>query len=119
MKTNSEIEKAQKEVCLRHNAEYMPSLAGSISGFARSTQGKMPINGLRHPMAEGTSGWFIWCGESYSESEDFFQPLHTFHIHEEFPEVSDLLGLPPGNRFLKAGDYLDIWYDPALLDAQK
>ena len=87
-----------------------------MSAFARSTQGKVPFNGLRHPVTEATSGWFIWCGESYSESADFFQPLHTFHIREEFPEISDLLGLAPGYRFLKAGDYLDIWYDPALLD---
>ena len=116
MKLDLEIERAQKEVCHQHNAHYVPSRADSISGFARSTQAKMPINGLRHPFAEGASGWFIWCGESFSESADFFQPLHTLHIYEELPEVSDLLGLPPGYRFLKAGEYLDIWYDRALLD---
>jgi len=29
--------------------------------------------------------------------------------------VIRLLGLAPGWRFLLSGDYLDVWFDPALL----
>jgi hypothetical protein len=113
------LESGQKELCDRYNVEFVPSHAKQISGFATSTKGKLPINGLRHPLTKSTTGWFIWCGDSYSEADDFFQPLHTIHIHEEFPEISALLGLPPGFRFLKAGDYLDIWFDSKLLEVER
>jgi hypothetical protein len=72
-------------------------------------------NGLRHPLTLGTSGWYIWCGESFSESADFFEPQHASHIYESLADDGHLLGLPPGYRSLLAGDYLDIWYDEALL----
>jgi hypothetical protein len=107
----------QKAVCSRYRVKYVPSDAPEKSGFALSTKGMLPINGLRHAPGSGTSGWFIWCGEAFSEADDFFAPLHTFHIYEENPEIGRLLGLPPGYRFLLAGDYLDVWYDEALLRA--
>jgi hypothetical protein len=64
-----------------------------------------------------TSGWYIWCGEQFSEAPDFFSPLHTRHIYEDIPEIVSLLGLPPGFRFLLAGEYLDVWYDATLLES--
>ncbi|MFV1457974.1 DUF4262 domain-containing protein, partial [Bacillus mycoides] len=48
--------------------------------------------------------------------EDFFLPLHVQHIDEWAPEIKKYLGLPPGWRFLIAGDYEDVWYDPNLFD---
>jgi transposase len=38
------------------------------------------------------------------------------HIYEDLLDASHLFGLPPGYRFLLAGDYLDVWYDEALLN---
>ncbi|MGO9940141.1 MAG: hypothetical protein ACLPH3_20940 [Terracidiphilus sp.] len=84
-------------------------------GFATATAGLKPINGLRHRQIVGTSGWYIWCGESFSEAADFFDPLHASHIQESQPDASRLFGLPPGYRFLLAGDYLDVWHDEKLL----
>jgi hypothetical protein len=109
------IEQEQREVCRRYSAAYLPSPEQSKLGFALSTKGRLPINGLRHPPQGDTNGWYLWCGEEYSESPDFFQPLHTSHVYEEFPDLTKLLGLPPGYRFLVAGEYLDVWYDPSLL----
>jgi len=74
------------------------------------------MNGLRHPAQGDTSGWYLWCGEEFSTSTEFFQPLHASHVYEEFPDLGKLLGLPPGYRFLIAGDYVDVWYDPSLLN---
>ena len=87
-------------------------------GFALSTKGKPPINGLRHPPHGDTNGWYVWCGEEFSQQRDFFQPLHARHVYEDLPEVTKLLGLPAGYRFLLAGNYLDVWYDPSLLDVR-
>lgn len=106
----------QKAVCQTYKAEYLPSDGEDRSGFALSTNGMVPINGLRHPPQNGTTGWYIWCGENYSEAVDFFVPVHTSHICEENPEIGRLLGLAPGYRFLLAGDYLDVWYDESLLN---
>jgi hypothetical protein len=87
-------------------------------GFALDTIGKTPVNGLRHPTEGETNGWYIWCGEQLSEAANFFSPLHTAHVNERCPEVLRFLGLPPGYRFLLAGDYSDVWFDPTLLDVK-
>ena len=112
----TEIEKAQRSLCSRSTAEFVSTAPNDKIGFARSTVGRQPINGLRHPTTPGTSGWYIWCGESFSESPDFFDPQHARHFYEDMPDASHFLGLAPGYRFLLAGAYLDVWYDQKLLD---
>ena len=112
----NELEKAQTELCSRYKATCVPPRSDSKTGFAVATKGRTPMNGLRHPTTTETSGWYIWFGEEFSEARDFFSPIHTFHIYEEYPELQKLLGLPPGFRFLLAGDYLDIWFDASLLN---
>ena len=62
------------------------------------------------------SGWYIWCGEEFSESADFFAAQCARHFYENVPDGQRFLGLPPGYRFQLAGDYLDVWYDERLLD---
>lgn len=110
------VEEAQRTVCHEYGAQFVRTPPFDKIGFARSTAGRMPINGIRHPLTPGTSGWYLWCGESFSESPDFFEPQHALHLYESMPEVSRLFGLPPGYRFLLAGDHLDVWYDERLLD---
>jgi hypothetical protein len=110
------VSRTQASVCLERNVECAPTLGESIVGFAAATKGHLPINGLRHPAAGDTSGWYLWCGEELLNTPDFFQPMHARHIYEEYPKLIQLLGMPPGYRFLLAGEYLDIWYDEALLN---
>lgn len=110
-----QIEVLQRQFCREHGADFVLAPLESKSGFALTTKGLTPINGLRHPVENETSGWYIWCGETFSESPDFFAPLHTKHIYEYYPQLTKLLGLPPGYRFLLAGDYLDVWFDASLL----
>lgn len=86
-----------------------------MTGFALSTRNQIPLNGLRNIPVGQMSGWYLWCGENFSEAPDFFSPLHTSHLYEDYPEIIDLLGLPPGYRFLLAPDYLDVWFDENLL----
>ena len=73
------------------------------------------MNGLRHPPKGDANGWYVWCGEEYSDASEFFQPLHMQHVYEEWPNLARLLGLPPGYRFLVDGNYFDVWYDQSLL----
>jgi hypothetical protein len=105
---------SQKEICKKFDAIPLPPIEGEKLGIAIETIGKMPINGLRHNPENGTCGWYIWCGEEVSEDADFFKPLHVSHISEYLPEIEQYLSLPPGFRFLVAGEYEDIWYDPKL-----
>jgi hypothetical protein len=109
------IEETQRAFCSQNTLSYVPARNETKSGFALSTKGKAPINGLRHNPTSETTGWYIWCGEHFSDEADFFSPLHTEHIYDEYPQLIKLLGLPPGYRFLLAGDHLDTWYDAALL----
>lgn len=113
--SSAEIEKAQQAFCRQKSATHLPPSAESKLGFALSTKGLTPINGLRHPPQGDTNGWYLWCGEQSSDAADFFQPSHTQHIYEQHPEVARLLCLPAGYRFLLAGDHLDVWYDSSLL----
>ena len=62
------------------------------------------------------NGWYIWCGEEFSVEPDFVSPLHTRHLLESHPEITKFLGLPPGSRFLVAGERQDVWADESLLD---
>lgn len=110
-----EMEEKQRAVCRERGVQYVPAGPDSKLGFADSTKGRLPINGLRHPPQADTNGWYIWCGENLSNAADFFSPLHTHHLRERCPEVLPLLGLPPGTRFLLADDYVDIWSDESLL----
>jgi hypothetical protein len=110
------IEAVQREFCRQQAAEYAAAPGDTKTGFAVSTKGRVPINGLRHPPKDETSGWYIWCGQELSDAADFFDPLHTRHVYEEYPDLVKLLGLPPGYRFILANDYLDVWYDASLLN---
>jgi hypothetical protein len=112
----AEADDQQAAFCAARQVEFVASPGNLKSGFAISTEGLVPINGLRHPSTSGTTGWYIWCGEQFSEEPDFFAPIHTTHIYEMYPQLVRLLGLAPGFRFLLAGDYLDVWFDPALLN---
>jgi hypothetical protein len=114
--SSARIEEQQRAFCDQHSTAYVASPEQSKVGFALSTKGRIPVNGLRHPPQGDANGWYLWCGEEYSDAPDFFQPLHTQHVYDESPDLVKLLGLPPGYRFLLAGDYLDVWYDPSLLN---
>lgn len=41
--------------------------------------GIFPINGLRMPIENGTTGWYIWAGEEMGTEEDF-SSFYTFNI---------------------------------------
>jgi hypothetical protein len=73
------------------------------------------IHALRHSPVGDTSGWYIWSG-TYSEDDDFFQPLHIIHLEEWCPLIIPFLGLPVGTRVLIAenGNYVDVWEDSSL-----
>ena len=103
------------EVCEKQGVEPIKPEPGSKLGVALSTLGQEPINGLRHPPEKGTNGWYIWCGNSLSDEEDFFQSLHVEHIDEYLPLVKKYLDLPPGYRFqIDNNGYEDIWFDTEL-----
>jgi hypothetical protein len=114
-----EREKMQRSLCVEMKADYTAAPPEWVSGFASQAKGRTPLNGLRHPAAPGTTGWYLWCGEDSSEAKDFYQPLHTKHLYEYFPLAAKLLGLPPGYRFLLAGEYLDVWFDPKLTEGER
>ena len=109
----------EKPPCERLGLNPDPSLRGSILGFAKSTLGQDPINGLRHLGEGNTNGWYVWCGE-WSDADDFFESICIEHVREYLPQVDPYLDLPSGYRFLIDGDrYEDIWIDERLLKTGK
>jgi len=106
----------QRAVCGQHGVPFFPSLAEENVGIAKNVRhGAMPIHGPRLQPESGTTGWFIWAGEVMSHEPDFFVPLHVSHLDNWCPQVVKFLGLPPGWRFLVAGEYEDVWEDLNLL----
>jgi hypothetical protein len=113
---NSQLSAKQHEVCRRFEADFFPTDPESKVGVAENVRaGILPLNGLRHPETEGTSGWYLWAGETLSEDDDFFKPLHAKHLSDWCPQVQKYLALPPGWRFLVADGYEDVWFDETLL----
>lgn len=114
--------KEQKDICEKYSQDFFATsdeLKVGISDNIKS--GVMPINGLRHFPEGDTSGWYIWAGE-YSDADDFFKPMHIFHLEEYYPELLKYLALPAGNRFLIDNKgFEDVWFDEGLLvyDTQK
>ena len=111
------IEQEQREFCQKHGVEYQPldfNLKIGISDNLFSDV--LPLNGLRHPEENNTCGWYLWRGEEMSDDEDFFKPIHLYHLAERKPELMKYLSLPSGWRFLLAGDYEDVWFDASLLE---
>jgi len=108
------------DVCRRMGVEPLlvpPDLKVGIASNVRT--GLQPVNGLRHLPEDGTTGWFIWAGEQFSEDAGFFVRLHVAHLAEWCPAVLPYLELPPGWRFLIAPGYEDVWQDPNLLDISR
>ena len=94
-----------------------PPLLGEKLGVALNVRdGLWPVNGLRHPPAADTCGWYVWAGEELRADDDFFKPVHLEHVEEWCPAALLFLGLPPGWRFLIAPGQQDVWFDPALLE---
>jgi hypothetical protein len=110
-------EQDQVAVCREHGREFTPCPPDSKIGIATQTLGQTPIHGLRHPPVGDTNGWYVWAG-GYSSDKDFFKPLHASHVAQRLPEVVRFLGLPPGSRFLLAGEHVDVWFDESLLNVQ-
>jgi len=113
----NEFVNQQLEVCKKYKTEWFESALDQKIGVSKNlTSGIMPINGLRHPPENGTTGWYIWAGD-YSEANDFFQPLHINHLIEMYPDLLKYLGLPPGYRFqIDNNKYEDVWEDKSLLN---
>ena len=110
------ISSEQLRICQKYGARPLDSPPQKKAGVAANVRSDVvPVNGLRHPPEEDTSGWYLWAGEELSSDPEFFRPTHIAHLSEMRPEVVKYLALPPGWRFLIAGDYEDVWYDKTLL----
>lgn len=114
---SKDIQATQKKLCKQYKTSFCPSPEKFKVGISVNVRdGIIPLNGLRHPPKGDTTGWYIWAGEKLSSDSDFFEPLHVSHLEDWCPEIRKYLGLPPGYRFLIAGDHEDVWYDESLLE---
>jgi hypothetical protein len=112
------ISEEQLGVCKRFSAAPLVSSPDEKIGVSQSALDRVqPINGLRHPKGDGTTGWFVWGGEELESGDGFFLPLHVLHLEFSLREVLPYLALPPGWRFLIGPDYEDVWFDETLLSA--
>lgn len=60
----SDIWAMQQETCAANGTAWYPSPAHLVVGVARNVRSStVPVNGLRHPPQENTTGWYIWAGE--------------------------------------------------------
>ena len=114
---DAQVLAAQRDVCNRYGVPYTPSRPDLKVGINLDGD-PFPIHGMREPEDpeyDELSGWFIWSGERRTDGDQFFKPLHGWHLPDVCPDALTYLALPPGWRFLIAPDHEDVWYDPALL----
>src|ERR1700722_20814793 len=73
------LEHLQSELCSRFGVSAtFPQRHLKLGVSADFFSGKLPLNGLRHPPADGTCGWFLWAGEELSDAPQFFFPPFPF-----------------------------------------
>lgn len=106
---------SQQDVASRFGALFVPVAPLDKAGVALHTLAALPLNALRHQPVQGTSGWYVWGGESLSEDPSFFMPLHHAHLAEQCPSLVPYLGLGPGWRVLLAPNQEEVWFDPKVL----
>ena len=115
MMTPREINEKRASLAAKYGFERCAAPEDAKVGIARNIKsGQLPINGVRCLPEEGTTGWYIWAGETMSDDPDFFVPLHVSHLGDWCPEVLPYLELPPGWRFLIAPGHEDVWFDPEV-----
>ena len=108
----------QKQVCRGHGAAFVEAEPALKVGLATDTIGQQPVYGMRYRPAEGSTGWYIWCGE-HSEADDFFDAMCAQHLSEFLPQVIAYLALAPGSSFMIDGKgYEDVWFDPGLAETE-
>lgn len=109
----------QRSYCASMGVDFRPSFGNARVGVSLNVRdGVVPLNGLRHPESPGVSGWYLWAGGEPSQDSEFFRPIHALHLPDWCPAIVKFLGLPPGWRFLVAGEYEDVWFDSSLLKVQ-
>jgi hypothetical protein len=107
--------RVQEELCRKYGVAPFPCEYGEKVGIARNVRsGLLPLNGVRCLPESGTTGWYVWAGDEMSSADDFFVPVHAVHLEEWCVAAMPFLQLPPGWRFLVAGDYVDVWIDPEV-----
>ncbi|MBB5269187.1 hypothetical protein [Algibacter amylolyticus] len=113
IKLNKEHIESQKSICTKYNSVFNPTNEQLFIGIATDLKLE-PINGLRHPEHGTMNGWYIWSGE-WSDSDDFFKPIHAEHLIEKKPEILKYLSLDIGFRFqIDSKGYEDVWFDEKL-----
>jgi hypothetical protein len=110
--------KRQQAICDQWGAKFTLLDPGLRVGIALQTLDQVPLHGLRIPPEGNTCGWYFRAGDEYSEDPNFFQPLCVEHLEKYCPLAIPFLALPPGWRFLTDGEYVDVWEDPQLLQAE-
>ena len=111
------FENEQKEICERNDLAWVsvnPNSMVAINDSLFTTS--QPINGLRHPKEGNIEGWYMWSGEDIPQDrDDFFHPIHIYHLINQRPQILKYLGLPIGYRFqIDDFGYEDIWYDSSV-----
>jgi hypothetical protein len=108
----------QKEVCTKYKSPFVEAPRNLKIGISINVKDvTYPINGMRHRPENGTTGWYIWAGDQFSNDPDFFIPLHVAHLSKWCPAVLKYLALAPGWRFLIGNNsYEDVWEDKSLLE---
>ena len=109
---NEHIE-SQNSICKKYNSDIKPIDAQLFIGLATDLEFE-PINGFRHPEHGTMNGWYIWSGE-WSDSNDFFKPVHASCLVEMCPEILKYLSLDVGFRFqIDRKGYEDVWFDEKI-----
>lgn len=112
----NKFEKEQKQICDQFGVKFLAAPLFYKLGISDNVyETGIVVNGLRHLCVDDTTGWYIWGGEEFSDASDFFKPIHVEHLRDKCPNIIKFLGLPPGWRFLKSGEYEDVWFDEKLL----
>ncbi|HTJ91775.1 MAG TPA: hypothetical protein VL424_01550 [Pararobbsia sp.] len=113
---NENTRARQRRICEQFGAEYFGCEGALSISVGRNVRcGLHPLNGLRIAPDDRASGWYIWAGEQFSLTADFFVTVTVAELADWAPHVMPYLGLPPGWRFVVTDKHEDAWRDADLV----
>jgi len=105
----------QSKICKKFGSKFYGIDLSLKVGIALSTLNQEPLHAVRTKDVNGTSGWYIWCGE-FSEKDDFFDPLCGIHLEKYCPYIMKYLALEPSYRIMiDRNGFEDVWRDDDII----
>jgi hypothetical protein len=106
----------QHAVCTKYDAAFQPPRPDLLTVVSDGVLEGWPVQGVRYPSPDGTSGWWITT-DLYNGEVSALKHEHTYHVTAVRPDLAKFLALPVGFRY-DLSTHEDVWFDQTVLASE-